>query len=1411
MSQIAASGGQPQKQPKYAPIYSGRFFNGLNTNRSPLRAASANHLYEKFYSDTSGDALIAGLNLEVSNRLTLIRRPGNPIYDDTHTYNDPWHFDEFRVNKPQDDVLGSLQEQIYTIIDESAGSTNNTGTIYSLTSALERGGDYTDGGLNYAKGVGAGQAYFQSVGNSLYFGDGVENKKWLQSLINRNSAGANNFQLQGSNGLSGSYPIGTYLIDWATGNPQQFIGITIGTVTSVTVAANVLTLSVNLATPSPNTDMNNYAAGTTFQLWGFTDSDNLWLNGYTITLNSAGYTSGISAPFVADNVVHPNYTGSVAGAPYIIQTGTTPVIAQLGASIPTYSTTVPLPSNLYQGGLTLDGNTVWVNRGTPSTGGPNMNPNVENWGLAAPTVKPAYTVSSSEQSWQKNTYYSPASVYQAPNGYLWQITTAGKTGSVAPSWNTPAATSKKVVITNVSISGSVGTFTTQPQTVLSTGDTVTFENMSVATFLNGESVVVNAGSTTTSFTAAVTTASYTATQDFGLAIKAGTTITDGTAVWTAIQTPASLTWSAHTQYNVGDFLITPSGLFQLGPKTQPFLAPNINNSNTPAASAGWVAQASSWQGAVSVWNTNDPNSVAQGGTGPTFGGSFPGGQSGSISSLDWNAVGGGNTMIVNTVNGAGEIVPPQVNLPGTPLNGPFWAAAYGSIFVPAKGSYTFTIVSVDAGFFSFDTSSGNCSVSGNTFTPQTGGTARQITVVKGYGNKTGGTTLCGNDNTAGSPSGSSCTWTFTQPGIYNFEVDFAQKTGTPRYLTLKIGSALELANTPDESGTTQPTWPAFTVSGMQYNTTTEEIVWPAFVTEAAGQYIWNNLGPVSDYDVYHTGTQYTLPASTIIDSNGNQEGVAETGISGATQPSPWPTAINTITKDTGYPTLQWINEGSLPSSVTAGTISATSTQGYYYWLALVNTLDNTVSNLGPISAATGQFLNGSVSFAAGAGIPLNTANGYYAVDPQADYVAIFRTTDGFTTPLLIPGFSNSPWTVPLTQYLKNGYVDVIPDTELNDLILGAENGENTPPITGAINLTYALNRIWYSLGNTVYYTTGPQAPSGNGVDGTAPTNQVPCPSQVKRLVPTAIGMLVMTISDIYIIPGQGTTQNPIQPSQPYLTGVGLGNYNGLDINGGTIGFFTTDKQFVIFDPSAGLSYVGYNIGDQLRQNNGLAGTSWNPSTAYVAWYINGEDQAWFLGDAVNGWYKLIATPAPESGSVAWSPFGTIAGGSVSAIKATEVSPGNHRLLIGQTSATGRILARDLNATTDAGTTETNGTTYPAYGVIGSIVLAQPGQIAKVAFVTTVCVRTGSPPILGVLLDEALPYYTGSFDILKHWTNDPPNLPAGKSFYRQRFYLSEDEETSAYVMDMQIMVQFPAEAAMNELQTLTVYGCYEVEQ
>src|SRR5208282_2355880 len=149
------------------------------------------------------------------------------------------------------------------------------------------------------------------------------------------------------------------------------------------------------------------------------------------------------------------------------------------------------------------------------------------------------------------------------------------------------------------------------------------------------------------------------------------------------------------------------------------------------------------------------------------------------------------------------------------------------------------------------------------------------------------------------------------------------------------------------------------------------------------------------------------------------------------------------------------------------------------------------------------------------------------------------------------------------------------------------------------------------------------------------------------------------------------------------------------------------------------------------------------------------------------------------------------------------------LLLGPTG-TGYIMNRNLLATTDNGVTGNTGSTYSAYAVFGSYVLAQPGQVALVSSITTKSVKVGSPLVLGLLLDEALPYYTGSFEILKNWMNDPPTLKPSKSFYTQRFYLSDMPDEAAAMTDIQIKVQWPEEAAINELQTFTVFGAYSQE-
>jgi len=319
------------------------------------------------------------------------------------------------------------------------------------------------------------------------------------------------------------------------------------------------------------------------------------------------------------------------------------------------------------------------------------------------------------------------------------------------------------------------------------------------------------------------------------------------------------------------------------------------------------------------------------------------------------------------------------------------------------------------------------------------------------------------------------------------------------------------------------------------------------------------------------------------------------------------------------------------------------------------------------------------------------------------------------------------------------------------------------------------------------------------------------PSLVKRLFPTSIGLLVFTISDVYIIAGQGTTNNPIQPGEPYLPGVGILSYNAFDNCGTILGILTTDGTQMMIDPGGGFLDSGQPIGNNFALQNPLVlGQNWNPSDAYIAWYVNGEDQAWYVSDGETGWYRLCATPAPETG-YSWSPFAQIAGGthaspSVQAIQSVEVQPGIKRLLIGP-SGTGQVLRRASLGTPSF--TDGSGS-YRAFADIGSLVLVDPGQAAGVNFVTTECVRVGNPITLGMLFDEAEPYTNVPFSILKNWDNDPPNRPRSRSLLSQRFYVSDDEDIDAICRNIQIRVDWGFDTVQNELLTYTVFGSYYAE-
>jgi len=525
---------------------------------------------------------------------------------------------------------------------------------------------------------------------------------------------------------------------------------------------------------------------------------------------------------------------------------------------------------------------------------------------------------------------------------------------------------------------------------------------------------------------------------------------------------------------------------------------------------------------------------------------------------------------------------------------------------------------------------------------------------------------------------------------------------------------------------------------------------------------WINCGTISSWQA-NTLYTYTGPTASIVDINGNLQVLQNTGTSGTTAPT-WALTPGSTTTDGG---LTWLNCGS-------GTVAAYSGWTYVY---AYHCVDGHVSTASSASYSTGPVM-GNID------VPLS---GVGSSDTQVDAVWLFRTVDGGSTFLFMdeipnPGV-NGKWN------LK----DTNPDSTLNLFIQAAIDDANDPPPVGSVAPEYHLGRVWVAVGNTVYYSQS-YTSVGVAVQSFPPLNYFIFPSIVTRMVSTPSGLLVFTVSDVFVILGTGI--DSIFYVTDFIDGVGLLHYHALAVNGSTPMLLTSDGQFLAITTDGGVSELGFPIGDLLE--------GFNPATAYVSWHVDGsKDKAIYVSDGATGWYRCNPTSTPETGLV-WSPFAALTGGC-SAVQSIEISPGVHKLLVGSSSTGEAILKRDLTVSSD------NGTPYSANAIIGSIVLAYPGQLAEVVFLTydAPCIPGANLPILGVILDEALPYYTGEFTSLDTVVNDPPLLPPSSSLSSKRAYLSQSQ-LPAWCRSMQIQVDFGADAYPEELLSLTVFGGVHVE-
>jgi hypothetical protein len=553
------------------------------------------------------------------------------------------------------------------------------------------------------------------------------------------------------------------------------------------------------------------------------------------------------------------------------------------------------------------------------------------------------------------------------------------------------------------------------------------------------------------------------------------------------------------------------------------------------------------------------------------------------------------------------------------------------------------------------------------------------------------------------------------------------------------------------SGANPPAW----LSAVGSFVTDGTAVW----INVGVQHEWKDIGPGI---TIQTGSNNPVNAGyQILDPNGYVQTVLQSGVTGPTPPN-FSTANGALTLDGS---VIWGN-------TLAYAVAATAPRQYGYAFLDSSVVD--ISNMSPKSAAISVIADNQV-VVQGEG------------PPKANYdtIILYRTAAGGSTFFELARFAatlNTAWT-----FIDVGY----PDSALNTELQAQVNGEGTPLPVGATCLGYHLGRIFAAVGNVVYVSSGPDAvasgSSGNAGFDTTFTAQ----SKITRFWVCSLGMVVFTVRDAYIILGSGTDADPLY-MVVFIDNLPLLSYDCFTLNRTTPYLLLGNNQLVSLDPSAGITELGFPIADKLEEE-------FNPAASFVTFHTeSSRESALYVANGVDHWYRMAANNAPEQGS-SWSPRANIAG--MGCVQSVEVSPGQYRLLISKT-ITGPVLQRDRKMNTDAGVA------FAVDTVLGSIVLAQPGQLSAMSFITLESMPYGSKPGLGVLLGEISPPLAGVisplFDTLFRTRQDPPNLPPSTTLYSDRYHFMQNQN-EVWCRHFQMQLSWPAEDAANELLTFTIFG------
>ena len=458
-----------------------------------------------------------------------------------------------------------------------------------------------------------------------------------------------------------------------------------------------------------------------------------------------------------------------------------------------------------------------------------------------------------------------------------------------------------------------------------------------------------------------------------------------------------------------------------------------------------------------------------------------------------------------------------------------------------------------------------------------------------------------------------------------------------------------------------------------------------------------------------------------------------------------------------------------------------------YGYAYMNSKTDDLSNMSPQS----QPILGHL------GKPGNGSRRADSPDAQVDTIVIFATAPGGSTFLQLATIACTSEPGHTWTYTDTGAPD---ESRLNTEWQAQVGGEGTPLPQGATCLGYHLGRIFAAVGNVVWISSGPDATVAGSSGNAGFDTQLVAQSKITRFWACSLGMVVFTVRDAYIILGSATDADPLY-MVVFIENLPLRSYDCFTINKTTPFLLLGNNQLVSLDPSAGIIEVGFPVADKLI-------AEYDSASSYVTFHSQSSlDTALYVANgalapnpnpilpptpAPGQWYRMSANNAPEQGS-AWSTKATLAAFNMGCVQSVEVFPGIYRLLTTGTTA-GPILQRDATKNTD------NGVTFAVNTVFGNIVLAQPGQLAALSFVTLESVRIGTRAGLALLLGEI----SGTFDVLNRTRQDPPILPPSSTLYSDRYHFAQNQN-EAWCRHFQMQISWPAEDAPNELLTFTIFG------